>query len=130
MLLQGTIATNALDVSPDLFRTAAASTAALYGGNTPHLASAILGHTDPRIADEHYICTTSISAANAYADIIESLRRTERQARFQHGECMLSPDARPCVRLTAGEGSRHHTFFACRSRALRLSVRFAAHFGT
>src|SRR5205823_2138398 len=42
-----------VDVSPHLFRTAAASTAAAYGGNTPHLASAVLNHTDPRVTEEH-----------------------------------------------------------------------------
>ena len=35
-----------VDVSPHLFRTAAASTAATYGGSQPHLASALLNHTD------------------------------------------------------------------------------------
>jgi len=47
-----------VDVSPHLFRTAAATTAAMYGGDTPHLASALLGHRDPRIAAEHYIRVT------------------------------------------------------------------------
>ena len=36
-----------VDVSPHLFRTAAASTAAAYGSATPHLASALLNHADP-----------------------------------------------------------------------------------
>ena len=39
-----TLETLGVDVSPHLFRTAAASTAAAYGGNTPHLASALLNH--------------------------------------------------------------------------------------
>src|SRR5262249_43662865 len=42
-----TLETLGVDVSPHLFRAAAASTAAMYGGNTPHLASALLNHTDP-----------------------------------------------------------------------------------
>ena len=40
--------TVSIDVSPHLFRTAVASTAAIYGGNNPHLASALLGHRDAR----------------------------------------------------------------------------------
>src|SRR5207253_9619938 len=43
-----------VDVSPHLFRTAGASTAAVYGGNHPHLASALLNHRDPRVTEEHY----------------------------------------------------------------------------
>ena len=43
-----------VDVSPYLFRTAAASTAAVYGGKYPYLASALLGHRDPRVNEEHY----------------------------------------------------------------------------
>jgi len=61
-----------VDVSPHLFRTAAASTAAAYGGSTPHLASAILNHTDPRITEEHYNRATSISAGRIYAEITNS----------------------------------------------------------
>ena len=63
-----------VDVSPHLFRTAAATTAATYGGDTPHLASALLGHRDPRIAAEHYIRATSINAANTYAEIVRQYR--------------------------------------------------------
>jgi integrase len=70
-----TLETVGVDVSPHLFRTAAASTAAAYGGNTPHLASALLGHTDPRVTEEHYNRATSVSASKIYADIINSLLR-------------------------------------------------------
>jgi integrase len=61
-----------VDVSPHLFRTAAASTAAAYGGNFPHLASALLNHTDPRVTEEHYNRATSMSASKAYAEILKS----------------------------------------------------------
>jgi integrase len=67
-----TLMTLGVDVSPHLFRTAAASTAAAYGGNTPHLASAILNHTDPRVTEDHYNRATSISAARMYAEITSS----------------------------------------------------------
>jgi integrase len=66
-----TLQTVGIDVSPHLFRTAAASTAAAYGSNTPHLASALLNHTDPRVTEEHYNRATSVSASKAYADIIK-----------------------------------------------------------
>jgi site-specific recombinase XerD len=59
-----------IDVSPHLFRTAAATSAALYGGRTPHLASAVLGHTDPRVTYEHYNRASSVNAAKAYAAIV------------------------------------------------------------
>ena len=63
-----------VDVSPHLFRTAAASTAAAYGGNTPHLASAVLGHIDPRVTEEHYNRASSVTAAEVYARIISEFR--------------------------------------------------------
>jgi integrase len=66
-----------VDVSPHLFRTAAASTAAKYGGAIPHLASAVLGHTDPRVTEDHYNRATSMSAARAYADIVNGVRNGE-----------------------------------------------------
>lgn len=49
-----TLQTIGVDVSPHLFRSAAASTAAARGTDTPHLASAVLNHTDPRMTEEHY----------------------------------------------------------------------------
>src|SRR5262245_10604093 len=69
-----TLETIGVDVSPHLFRTAAASTAAAYGGNTPHLASAVLNHTDPRVTEEHYNRASTISAATAYVRIISRFR--------------------------------------------------------
>lgn len=69
-----TLETIGVDVSPHLFRTAAASTAGAYGGNTPHLASAVLNHTDPSVTEEHYNRATSIGAGRIYAEIISSFR--------------------------------------------------------
>jgi integrase len=69
-----TFETLGVDVSPHLFRAAAASTAAAYGGNTPHLASALLNHTDPRVTEEHYNRASSVSAATAYARIVSEFR--------------------------------------------------------
>jgi site-specific recombinase XerD len=69
-----TLDTLGVDVSPHLFRTAAATTSAMYGSDTPHLASGVLGHRDRRVTQEHYIRATSINAAKIYAEIIQQLR--------------------------------------------------------
>jgi site-specific recombinase XerD len=63
-----------VDVSPHLFRTAGASTAAIYGGSHPHLASTLLNHREPRVTEEHYDHATSISAGEEYAIITKSYR--------------------------------------------------------
>jgi integrase len=65
-----TLQTIGVDVSPHLFRTAAATSSALHGSSTPHLASAVLGHTDPRVTYKHYNRASSVNAAKAYAAII------------------------------------------------------------
>jgi len=70
-----TLETIGVDVSPHLFRTAAASTAAAYGGDTPHLASAVLNHTDPHVTEEHYNRATSIGAGRICAEIVSSFRQ-------------------------------------------------------
>lgn len=64
-----------VDVSPHLFRTAGASTAAVYGCDHPHLASALLNHRDSRITEEHYNLSTNLSAGEEYALIADSYRR-------------------------------------------------------
>lgn len=69
-----TLETIGVDVSPHLFRTAAASTAAVYGGNHPHLASALLNHRDRRVTEEHYNRATSLSAGDEYAQIAQFYR--------------------------------------------------------
>ena len=69
-----TLETIGVTVSPHLFRTAAASTAACYGGNTPHLASAILNHSDPRVTEEHYNRASSVNASKIYARITAQAR--------------------------------------------------------
>jgi integrase len=63
-----------VDVSPHLFRTAGASTAAIYGGSHPHLASALLNHRDPRVTEEHYNRSIGMSAGEEYALITRSYR--------------------------------------------------------
>lgn len=65
-----TFETIGVDVSPHLFRTAAATTSGCYGTDMPYLASALLGHTDPRVTEEHYIRATTLNAAKDYAAIL------------------------------------------------------------
>ena len=65
-----TFETVGVDVSPHLFRTAAATTAALYGGDNPHLASGVLGHTDSRVTYDNYVRATSINAAKEYGALV------------------------------------------------------------
>jgi len=69
-----TLETIGVDVSPHLFRAAAATTAAVYAGDKPHLASAVLGHSDERIVDNHYKRASSVQAAFQYATIVQQLR--------------------------------------------------------
>jgi integrase len=69
-----TLETIGVDVSSHLFRTAAATTSACYGTDMPYLASAVLGHTDPRVTEEHYIRTTTLNAAKDYAAILRGRR--------------------------------------------------------
>src|SRR5216684_3258634 len=52
-------------VSPHLFRTAIASSAAIHGSANPHLASALLHHTDPRVTEAHYNRASSVSAGES-----------------------------------------------------------------
>ena len=72
MIKATTLATVGVDISPHLFRTSAASTAATNGGDNPYLASALLHHTHPNVTNAHYNRATSLSAA-------ESLRQIVRQ---------------------------------------------------
>jgi integrase len=74
-----TLEATGVAVSPHLFRTAAASTAAAYGSDTPYLASALLNHTDPRVTEEHYNRATSVSASKAYAEILSGYLESKPQ---------------------------------------------------
>jgi integrase len=70
-----TLETVGVDVSPHLFRTAGASTSAMLAGEMPRLGSALLGHADPPITEEHYRRVSSIKACKAYAAIIQSVTK-------------------------------------------------------
>jgi site-specific recombinase XerD len=71
VLTEVTRATVGVAVSPHLFRTATASSAAIHGGANPHLASALLHHTDSRVTEAHYNRASSLSAAESLRSIIQ-----------------------------------------------------------
>jgi integrase len=60
-------------ISPHLFRVAAATTATLHAGQSPHLASALLQHSDRRITEEHYQRASSLSVARDFAKLVRDL---------------------------------------------------------
>ena len=71
-----TLSTIGVDVSPHLFRTSAASTAATRAGASPHLATALLHHTDPAVTSEHYNRASSLTAASSLRDILRNYAKT------------------------------------------------------
>jgi integrase len=71
LITQITRETIGVGISPHLFRTADATTVAEACGDMPHLASALLGHPNLKITEEHYIRPSSLNAAKEYAKIIE-----------------------------------------------------------
>jgi len=72
-----TTATVGVDVSPHLFRTAGASSCAVYAGDHPHLASALLHHTDPAVTQEHYNHADSVGAVQNFGALIRNFRRDD-----------------------------------------------------
>jgi integrase len=69
LISQVTKETLGVAISPHLFRTMDATTAADAKSDLPHLATALLGHTDPR-STEDYNRGSSLNAANVYAEIV------------------------------------------------------------
>jgi integrase len=69
-----TLRTVGVDVSPHLFRMAAASTAAIECKDLPYLAAGVLGHRDRRTTEEHYIRHGSLHAGAALAEIVSTYR--------------------------------------------------------
>jgi integrase len=62
-------------VSPHLFRTSAASSAAVHSGDNPHLASGVLHHTHPNFTNQHYNRATSLTAAENFRQIVRKYER-------------------------------------------------------
>jgi integrase len=65
-----TLSTVGVNVSPHLFRASGASTAATRAGDNPHLASALLHHTDVSVTNAHYNRATSLTAADKLREIV------------------------------------------------------------
>lgn len=65
-----------VDVSPHLFRTAAASTIASKRSDLPKLAAGVLGHVDDRVTELHYNRARASDAAKSYAGILDALTAT------------------------------------------------------
>jgi site-specific recombinase XerD len=61
-----------IDISPHMFRTSAASSAALHVGDDLHLGSALLHHRDKRITEKHYNFASNLSAAQRLRDLIRN----------------------------------------------------------
>ena len=72
-----TLATVGIEVSPHLFRTSAASTAAIHGGSTPGLASALLHHTNPAVTDRYYNRAGSLTACQTYAALVKTFQHRD-----------------------------------------------------
>jgi site-specific recombinase XerD len=70
-----TLSTIGVKVSPHLFRTSAASAAAVYGGDNPYLGSAVLHNADPRVTLEHYNRATSPTAAENFRQLIRQYEK-------------------------------------------------------
>jgi site-specific recombinase XerD len=62
-----------VEISPHMFRTSAASSAAVHAGHNPYLASALLHHRDNRVTEEHYNRASSLSAANTFRKLIKNI---------------------------------------------------------
>jgi integrase len=75
VLTETTRTTVGIAVSPHLFRTAIASSAAIHGGANPHLASALLHHTDAHVTEAHYNRASSISAGDSLRSIIHGYKK-------------------------------------------------------
>jgi integrase len=69
-----TLKTVGVDVSPHLFRMAAASAAAIECKDLPYLAAGVLNHRDRRTTEEHYIRHGSLHASMALAEIVSTYR--------------------------------------------------------
>lgn len=75
VITETTRATVGAPISPHLFRTAVATSAAIHGGAKPHLASALLHHLDPGVTEAHYNRASNLSAAGTFLKMIQGYAR-------------------------------------------------------
>jgi integrase len=76
IIRMSTLSTVGVAVSPHLFRTSGASTAAIRGGENPYLASALLHHAHPSVTNGHYNRATSLSAGDSFRQIVRLYEKT------------------------------------------------------
>lgn len=62
-------------ISPHLFRDAGATTLVHDAPESARLARGLLGHSDFRTAERHYIHATAIEAGRSHAAVVQNLRR-------------------------------------------------------
>jgi site-specific recombinase XerD len=70
-----TFSTLGVRVSPHLFRTSGASSAATLGSDNPYLATALLHHRDPRVTNAYNRATT-LSAAESFRQIVRQYEKS------------------------------------------------------
>lgn len=70
-----TLSTVGVKIGPHLFRTCAASTAAIRGGDNPFLASALLHHSDPKMTNAHYNRATSLCAVENFRQVVRQYEK-------------------------------------------------------
>jgi integrase len=75
VIRNATLSTVGVKLGPHMFRTCAASAAAVYGGANPYLGSAVLHHADPRATIQHYNRATSLSAAESFRQIVRQCEK-------------------------------------------------------
>lgn len=75
VIRQSTLSTVGVAIGPHLFRTSAASSAAVLGRENPNLASALLHHTHPSVTNAHYNRATSLSAGESLQQIVRQYQR-------------------------------------------------------
>ena len=75
VIRQSTRSTVGVAVSPHLFRTSAASSAAILSGENPNLGSALLHHTHPSVTAAHYNRATSLGAGEDFRQIVWQYRK-------------------------------------------------------
>jgi hypothetical protein len=75
LITETTRTTIGVAVNPHRFRTADATSAALYAPGSPYLASALLQHLNRRVTEDHYYRASSLSVTGDFTALIADLRR-------------------------------------------------------
>lgn len=75
LISEATLSRVGVRVSPHLFRTSAASSAAVHAGQNPHLASAVLHHTHPSLTIGHYNRASCMSAAEHFREVVRQYEK-------------------------------------------------------